>query len=71
MTVPFADAFLAGAILSTVLPIGLLIAMAWYYLHSVRRVPDPQNGGNGSSASQVRREEESPAASSEQASEAH
>jgi hypothetical protein len=37
--IPFADNFLAGSILSLVLPVGLLIAIAIWYTLSVRRVP--------------------------------
>jgi hypothetical protein len=39
LVIPFADNFLAGAILSLVLPTALLVAMViWYHLQ-VRRVP--------------------------------
>ncbi len=37
--IPFADNFLAGAVLSLVMPIGLLIAIAVWYLVAVRRIP--------------------------------
>lgn len=73
MTVPFAMAYLAGAILSTVLPLGLAIAMAWWYFHSARRLPAPGKNGNGSSAQPAQsahREEGSPAAPGDQAPEA-
>jgi hypothetical protein len=35
----FADNFLAGSILSLLLPVGLLIAIAIWYTLSVKRVP--------------------------------
>lgn len=38
--IPFADNFLAGSILSLVLPTGLLIAIAIWYVLAVRRVPE-------------------------------
>jgi hypothetical protein len=39
LVIPFADNFLAGAILSLVLPTALLVAMViWYHLQ-LRRVP--------------------------------
>jgi hypothetical protein len=37
--IPFADNFLAGSVLSLVMPVGLLIAIAVWYLIAVRRVP--------------------------------
>ncbi len=37
--IPFADNFLAGSLLTILLPIGLLIAIAIWYLLAVRRVP--------------------------------
>jgi hypothetical protein len=37
--IPFADNFLAGAVLTLVMPIGLLIAIAVWYLIAVRHVP--------------------------------
>jgi hypothetical protein len=37
--IPFADNFMAGAVLSLVLPVGLLIAIAVWYMIAVRRVP--------------------------------
>ena len=41
LVIPFADNFLAGAILSLVLPTALLVAtVIWYHLE-VRRVPRP------------------------------
>jgi hypothetical protein len=36
---PFADNFLAGSLLTIVLPLGLLIAIAVWYVVAVRRVP--------------------------------
>ncbi len=36
----FADNFLAGSLLSLLLPAGLLIAIAIWYLVAVRRVPE-------------------------------
>jgi hypothetical protein len=52
MTVIFASAFLAGALLSCLLPIALLLSLAWWYFRSVRRVPPTpadavQAGGRG------------------------
>jgi hypothetical protein len=38
--IPFADNFLAGSIISLVLPVSLLIAIAIWYWVAVRRVPD-------------------------------
>jgi hypothetical protein len=37
--IPFADNFLAGSVLSLVMPVGLLIAIVVWYLVAVRRVP--------------------------------
>ena len=37
--IPFADNFLAGSLLSLLLPIGLLIAIAIWYVLAVKRVP--------------------------------
>ncbi|MGB9185097.1 MAG: hypothetical protein WCB67_13630 [Solirubrobacteraceae bacterium] len=37
--IPFADNFLAGSVLSLVMPAGLLIAIAVWYLVAVRHVP--------------------------------
>ena len=39
LVIPFADNFLAGAILSLVLPTALLVAMVTWYHLQVRRVP--------------------------------
>jgi hypothetical protein len=36
----FADNFLAGSLLSLLLPIGLLIAIAVWYVHTIKRVPE-------------------------------
>jgi hypothetical protein len=36
---PFADAFLTGSLLTIVLPLALLIAIAIWYMIEVRRVP--------------------------------
>jgi hypothetical protein len=36
---PFADNFLAGSLLSLLLPTGLLIAIAIWYVVAVKRVP--------------------------------
>jgi len=38
--IPLADNFLAGSLLSILLPLGLLIALAIWYVLAVRRVPD-------------------------------
>ena len=41
LVIPFADNFLAGAIISLVIPTALLVAMViWYHLQ-VRRAPGP------------------------------
>jgi hypothetical protein len=41
LVIPFADNFLAGAIISLVIPAGLLVAVViWYHL-TVRRFPAP------------------------------
>jgi hypothetical protein len=37
--IPFADSFNAGAVLTLALPIGLLIAIAIWYLVAIRHVP--------------------------------
>jgi hypothetical protein len=37
---PFADAFLAGSLLSLLLPVGLLIAITIWYAFVVQRVPE-------------------------------
>jgi hypothetical protein len=39
MSIPFADNFLAGSLLSLLLPVGLLIAVVLWYLVVMRRVP--------------------------------
>jgi hypothetical protein len=39
LALPFADSFLAGSVLTIALPLGLLIAIAIWYLIAVRRVP--------------------------------
>jgi hypothetical protein len=47
LMIPFADNFLAGAILSLVLPAGLLVAtVIWYHL-TVRRFPAPPKATPG------------------------
>jgi hypothetical protein len=38
-TIPFADHFLAGSILSLLLPVGLLIVIALWYVIAVSRLP--------------------------------
>jgi hypothetical protein len=38
--IPFADNFLAGSLLSLLLPIGLLIAIAIWFGRTVMRLPD-------------------------------
>jgi hypothetical protein len=38
--IPFADNFLAGSLLTLLLPTGLLIAIAIWYALAVRRVPE-------------------------------
>jgi hypothetical protein len=37
--IPFADSFLAGSLLTILLPLALVIAIAVWYLTAVRRVP--------------------------------
>jgi hypothetical protein len=39
MPLPLADNFLAGSLLTLLLPVGLLIAIAVWYLMAVRHVP--------------------------------
>ena len=47
LVIPFADNFLAGAIISLVIPAGLLVAVViWYHLQ-VRRVPVPKTTPRG------------------------
>ena len=41
LVIPFADNFLAGAIISLVLPAGLLVAVVLWYHLTVRRFPAP------------------------------
>jgi hypothetical protein len=36
----YADNFLAGSILTLVLPVSLLIVVAFWYMSSLRRIPD-------------------------------
>ncbi|HWK15815.1 MAG TPA: hypothetical protein VNR66_00020 [Solirubrobacteraceae bacterium] len=38
--IPYADNFLAGSILTLLLPIGLLIVIAVWYVLAIKRVPD-------------------------------
>ena len=38
--IPFADNFLAGSLLTLLLPVGLLIAIAIWYVRAVRHVPE-------------------------------
>jgi hypothetical protein len=38
--IPFADNFLAGSLLSLLLPVGLLIALAIWLVRTVARLPD-------------------------------
>jgi len=38
--IPFADNFLAGSLLTILLPLGLLIAIGVWYVVAVRRLPD-------------------------------
>jgi len=40
-SLPFADNFLAGAILSLVLPLGVLIALGVWYILGLTRIPEP------------------------------
>jgi hypothetical protein len=37
--IPFASSFLAGSLLSIILPIGLLVALGIWYHAAVKRVP--------------------------------
>lgn len=37
---PFADNFLAGSLLSLLLPVGLLIALAVWFVRTIVRLPD-------------------------------
>jgi hypothetical protein len=59
--IPFASNFLAGSLISLLMPVGLLIAIVLWYTIAIRRVPsgrskrsegppadsEPQAGGNG------------------------
>ena len=38
--IPFADNFLAGSLITFLLPVGLLIAIAIWYVLAVRHVPE-------------------------------
>jgi hypothetical protein len=38
--IPFADNFLAGSLLTILLPLGLLIVIAIWYVRAVRHVPE-------------------------------
>jgi hypothetical protein len=38
--IPYADNFLAGSILTLLLPIGLLIVIAVWYVLAIKRVPE-------------------------------
>ncbi len=38
--IPFADNFLAGSLITLLMPVGLVIALVIWYLMSVRRVPE-------------------------------
>ena len=40
MLIPFADNFLAGSLLTILIPLGLLIAIAIWYVITIRRVPE-------------------------------
>jgi hypothetical protein len=40
MPIPFADNFLAGSLLTILIPLGLLIAIAIWYVITIRRVPE-------------------------------
>ena len=40
-----ADGFLAGSLLTLLLPVALLIALVIWYLMFLRRVPEPSEGG--------------------------
>jgi hypothetical protein len=37
--IPFADGFLAGSLISLLLPVGLLIVIAIWYARTIRRLP--------------------------------
>ena len=37
--IPFASNFLAGSLISLLMPVGLLIALVVWYMRSVKRVP--------------------------------
>lgn len=40
MPIPFADNFLAGSIITLLMPVGLLIVIAVWYTIGVRRLPE-------------------------------
>ncbi|HEY2770494.1 MAG TPA: hypothetical protein VGI87_08000 [Solirubrobacteraceae bacterium] len=47
MPIPFADSFLTGSILTLVLPVALLIAIAIAFLLALRRLPGEAGGMAG------------------------
>jgi hypothetical protein len=44
--IPFADNFLAGSIISLLMPVGLLIALTIWYWIVAKRVPDNPDMGD-------------------------
>jgi hypothetical protein len=44
MMLPFADNYLAGSLLTLLLPVGVLIVIAVWYVISVRRIPGGEPG---------------------------
>lgn len=48
LVIPFADNFLAGAIISLVIPTALLVAVTVWFHFQVRRVPVPKTTPKGS-----------------------
>jgi hypothetical protein len=44
--IPFADNFLAGSIISLVMPVGLLIVIAVWYVIAARRLPEGSSGSS-------------------------
>jgi hypothetical protein len=47
MAIPFADSFLTGSLLTLLLPIALLIAIAIAFLFALRRLPGEAGGMAG------------------------
>lgn len=46
-----ADGFLAGSLLTLLLPVALLLALVYWYLHFIRKVPETVEGKETAAAS--------------------